>query len=275
MKPEAINWIASYPKSGNTWVRLFLNAYTLGELDINCNSGVTLFDTQPYLVNVVSPHHQLDYETSYYLRPAILLHLMVSRRYTPTMVKTHWANVTIGGVTAIPRPLTQSAVYLVRDPRDVCVSFSRHLGKSIDNTIVELSNKENVLVDPEIRMGTWLTSWSNHVETWDRDFVTTIRYEDLKRDPEQGFAEILKTFKIKRNVQKIRKAIRLTNIERLKSQEKKSGFIEIGKQEKFFGQGSGWKDELTDKQANRIVEDHKDMMKKYGYLDNKVLRRVV
>jgi len=172
--------------------------------------------------------------------------------------------VVIGGITAIPRPLTRKAVYLVRDPRDICVSFSRHLGQSIDETIRGMADMNNVLASHS--MGSWLTSWSNHVETWDRDFVTIIRYEDLKSNPEESFTKILETFGITVDQDKVRKAIELCDISRLRKQESEEDFIEIGNQDKFFGQGKGWKTELTSEQAKRVESDHKVMMEQYGYI---------
>lgn len=265
--PEFANWLASYPKSGNTWARMFLNAYTLGDIDINRNASVTLFDGDTYTYNAISPHPLNDMrpETTIYLRQAALLHMMVGRKYAPTIIKTHSANIEAGGVVMIPRPLTRKAVYLVRDPRDVACSYAKHIGCSIDESIVSMNNMGNVMMGREVAIPTWLTSWSNHVETWERDFVTRIRYEDLKEDPRSGFTQVLDTFGIKLNKPRLGKAIRLCDIDRLKKQEEKEGFIEIGKQEKFFGQGKGWKNELTDSQARRIEEDHGEVMEGLGY----------
>jgi hypothetical protein len=265
LRPEFANWLASYPKSGNTWVRLFLNAYVIGALDINCNAGVTLYDCDEYTSHSLSPHTLKDMppETSIYLRPAVLLHLLYARKYAPTIIKTHSANVVIGGITMIPRPLTRKAVYLVRDPRDVCASFSKHLDITVDEAVAKMANPDTVLYRDGL--GTWITDWSNHVKTWQRDFVTTIRYEDLKADPEKYFQIILETFGITPNAKKIRKAIRLCDIGRLKKQEAKSGFIEKGKSDLFFGQGKGWKNELTEKQARRVEEDHGTEMELLGY----------
>jgi hypothetical protein len=171
----------------------------------------------------------------------------------------------MGGVTMIPRPITRKAIYIVRDPRDVVSSYARHLGEPVDDTITTMNCMESMMISKEFAIGTWITSWSNHVKTWERDFVTRIRYEDLKDDPQHGFSEILKTFGIKVNKPRLNKAIRLCNLGRLKKQEAKDGFIEKGNQARFFGQGKGWKNELTDKQARRIEEDHGEVMEELGY----------
>lgn len=269
--PEYANWLASYPKSGNTWVRLFLNAYTFGHLDIN-GTGVTRWDCDIYTYNAISPYPISDMrpETIIYLRHAALLHLMVGKNFSPIIFKTHTADINIGGVATVPRPLTRAAVYLVRDPRDVCVSFAKHLDLSIDETIGKMSNVHNVVKSPDSGIGTWLTTWSGHVTSWDKDFVTCIKYEDLKADPEIQFTRILKAFGIKLDKRRLKKAIRLCDIEQLKKQEAKQKFIEIGKQDKFFGQGKGWQNELSDDQARRIESDHREVMEKHGYLQSNV-----
>jgi len=190
---------------------------------------------------------------------------MTNRMSIPTIVKTHVANIELGTVRMIPPPLTNKAVYLVRDPRDVCVSFAKHLNKTIDETILYMDNRDFMIFREGSKVASPLTTWSTHVESWERDFVTVIKYEDLKNNPEENFAKILDTFGIKIDKQKLKKSIRLCEIERLKKQEEKQKFIEIGKQDKFFGQGTGWVNTLTEKQIKRIEEDHGEIMQKYGY----------
>lgn len=267
--PEYANWLASYPKSGNTWARLFLNAYMFGALDINNHGAFTLYDCDIHTHNVVSPHPLTDMrpETVIYLRHAALLHMMCGRKYAPTIIKTHSANVEVGGVHMIPKPLTRKAVYLVRDPRDVAVSFARHTGVTVDQAITAMDNDMNMLQSEKLPIGAWISSWSTNVTSWEKDFVTRIRYEDLKENPVDCFSIMLDTFGIKVNKQKVRKAVKLCDINRLKKQEAKAGFFEIGKQDKFFGQGNGWENELTEKQARRIEEDHNEVMKQMGYLN--------
>jgi hypothetical protein len=145
------------------------------------------------------------------------------------------------------------------------VSYARHLGTTVNQTINTLGEMTAVSINSGSSIQTWLTSWSNHVETWERDFVTRIRYEDLKSDPVDTFTTVLNAFSIKTNKQRIRKSVRLCDIERLKKQEAKKKFTELGNQDKFFGQGKGWKEELTDKQVRHIEEDHGEVMEKLGY----------
>ena len=266
--PDPCYWLASYPKSGNTWVRMLLAAYKSGALDINANSNVTQYDCDNYTWNSLSPVplSHVNAETAVFLRPAVLLHLLYSRKSRPTIIKTHNARMRAAGVELIPPELTAGAVYLVRDPRDVVSSFARHLGKTVDEAITSMAEEYNKLVLPEVAIASWLTTWSHHARTWMKEDVTVVRYEDLKTHTEEQFIRILHGLRLKVNLPRVRKAIRLCNIEALKRQEQKAGFIEKGVQDKFFGQGKGWREELTEKQARRIEEDHGEMMRELRYL---------
>lgn len=265
--PPRVNWLASFPKSGNTWVRLFLHAYHTGTCDINWNTTTILHDAALDFYNVVSryPVTEMKPETLMFYRHAVLLHMAIAPSVNPRVIKTHSVNGEFAEIKLIPTALTRSAVYMIRDPRDVCVSFSKHTGTSYAETLLKMNTPEFMLVSNENPVPVLIGSWSDHVKSWENDYTKIIRYEDLKEDPERYFSEILEVYGLKVNKQKLRKAIRLTDIERLKKQEEKQPFHEKGKHEKFFGQGSGWENELSEKQIRRIEEDHSEVMKKYGY----------
>jgi len=247
---------------------MLLNAYKTGAIDINANANVTQYDCDAYIWNALSPYPltEMKEETSVFLRPAVLLHLLYSTKTRPIIIKTHNARMRAAGVELIPPEMTAGAVYLVRDPRDVVSSFAKHLGKTVDECITSMAEEYNKLVRPGVAIGSWLTTWSHHARTWMKEDATVVRYEDLKADTEGQFRRILEGFRIKVNTPRLRKAVRLCDLERLKKQEAKAGFVEKGLQDKFFGQGKGWQNELTEKQARRIEEDHGEVMKELGYL---------
>jgi len=247
-------------------VRLLLSAYRYGALDINANASCTQYDCDEYTYNSLSPYPLTDMlpETVVFLRHAVLLHLMASRRTKPTIIKTHNANIRAGDVDLIPASMTAGAVYLIRDPRDVAVSFARHTAMTIDQAITSMNEDENLL-RTKLPIASWLTTWSRHVRSWCKQDVKVVRYEDLKDFTADEFGVILDAFKIKKNKQRISKAVRLCEIDRLRKQEQKKKFIEIGQQDKFFGQGAGWQNELTENQVRRIEMDHGEVMQDYGY----------
>jgi aryl sulfotransferase len=266
--PQPCFWLASYPKSGNTWVRLLLNAYSLGAVHINANANLTAYDCNDYLWQALAPHAITDMrvETVMFLRHAVLLHILYGHTHRPIIIKTHNARLKFNGIELIPPDLTAGGVYLVRDPRDVVVSFSRHLGQTIDETLAVMDIDSNRLVRPGTGIASILSSWSRHVRSWvDAEGTVVVRYEDLITDTAKELSRIIKAFRLRVNDEKVSSAVEMCKMERLKQQEEESSFIEIGKQEKFFGQGKGWQNELTEKQARRIKEDHAEVMERFGY----------
>ena len=267
MNLMAASWLASYPKSGNTWVRMLLTAYHLGALDINSNATFSQHDTNVYLYNVVSPTilTNLEPEQVLYLRNAVLMHIASSAKYNPNVVKTHCANIRVDGVELIPAKLSSQSVYIVRDPRDVAVSFAKHTGGDVETTIANMNIKENLLRNIGSPVVSWLSTWSNNVKSWDVKGCTRIKYEDMKEDTYAQFVRIIEGFGMPFDEGRARKAVELCELDRLKKQEEKNGFIENGNQDKFFGQGKGWQNELTENQVRKIEIDHGEMMESLGY----------
>jgi len=266
-KPPGIFWLASYPKSGNTWVRMFLNAYHTGVCNINLKFIANASDIKPAEYHAVAKTDLKDLPQEYlfFYRQAALLNMALSSDFSPNIIKTHSMNGSINEVATIPTALTDSAVYLIRDPRDVVVSYAKHMNRTIDESIVALATPSSMITEPNVvTCPVWIGSWTNNVVSWEqREYTTMIRYEDLLVDPEEGFAQILKTFRTKVVKRKLRRAIKLSSLEELMKQEDKKGFVEKKNQERFFGGGEGWRNVLTEEQARRIEADHRSVMEKY------------
>ncbi len=68
---------------------------------------------------------------------------------------------------------------------------------------------------------------------------------------------------------RLRRAIRFSSFETLARQERERGFIEQSKSnEQFFrkGQVGDWRSALTEAQVERVIENHRDVMRDFGYL---------
>lgn len=227
-------WLASYPKSGNTWVRMFLNAYITGfPPDFSSAFQYVMTDLfQPwYQATTTIPLPDLNPIMSLYLRPAVLVNLTSLGPARDSVLKTHHANVTFDDIPIIPPKLTRGAIYIVRDPRSVLPSFAAHMGTTMATAVGMMNNDEQIISPPDYR-GTFhvLMSWSNHVISWleeTRFPVTVVKYEDMKADPEKMFTRILTGLGIE-NIDKdrMKKAIDDTSFEKLKAQEEKAGFVE-------------------------------------------------
>lgn len=268
---KKIWWLASYPKSGNTWLRLFLSAYGTGRLNINQPTHST-GDLNSYWYTTTSPK-QLKELTPYEMvvvRQAALLHLVTVSPLKPLAVKTHNVNGMIDEMRFIPPGMTAGAIYIIRDPRDVAVSYAEHMGQTIDQAIENMERPTTTLSNDD---GLWhmIGDWSSHVRSWATEtaFKTSVvRYEDLLVKPEEKFARIMEIFGGPTDEARLKKAVLDVAFANCKRQEKEKGFEEKKHSKLFFARGKNgnWQDVLSDKQVDRIERVHGEMMKRFGYL---------
>ena len=272
-------WLASYPKSGNTWLRVFLSNYfsdlssplTINALSLNLrandNSLLEKFaDIEP---------SDLNFKELLQLRSDVFKELSLKSN-KKVFLKIHDAfQDKEEKIPFIPKENTFGIIYLIRNPLDVAVSFSHHEGKPIDEIINFMADEEAVLgnnhsgyhrLSPEK-----LTSWSSHVNSWTNSGIRLllVRYEDLLENPYSAFQKVAHFIDGKVSPEKLEKAIRFSDFSFLQKQEEKEGFKEKNmKTLKFFrkGKSGGWKKELNKEHINQIIKNHDSVMKKYGYL---------
>jgi hypothetical protein len=266
--PQYINWLASYPKSGNTWVRAFLEHYEHGFVDIN-KMGLVFGDERIYYFQAVSaqPFHSFDLYQWALVRPAaLMMYLNMNPRMERLILKTHNCYATVGEVPLFPPLISGPSVYLIRNPIDVIPSFARHTGNTIEDMLMFMGDSRHSFSGSKEKSTLigFLSSWDNHVKTWSQVQDTiVVKYEDLKENPEYWFTEILKQFGYEVNKTKVLESIEAVKLEKLQEQEKAVGFNEAGRNDIFFG---GTKEKLTPKQIDKVIEKFGDTMQKYGYL---------
>lgn len=271
-----IRWIASYPKSGNTWLRLFLQAYASPiQFDINKRLKGHIQDTGDEYLERVSPVplEELTQQEFIALRGAVFVHMM--REHDPLNLKTHCANATFDNLLPlIPPSLTERAIYMIRDPRDVAVSYASHLGQTIDEVIDFMSNTEASTTRKKGPLQPLLT-WSQHVRSWTtmkplKFPIFVLSYEGLIANTKAAFRKVLEFMEEEIDELRLARAIELTSFANLAKLESEHGFDANSQhQEHFFRRGvaGGWRDALTSAQAKRIEDDHGDVMKTWHYLE--------
>lgn len=274
---KKIYWLASYPKSGNTWIRMFINAFmTKFPLNINSAYQYVTGDLRPAILQLTCAEkiENLSHSEQYLYRPAMLLNALKLAPTHTICLKTHSAKVAVDGIHAIPLPISEKAIYLVRDPRDVVISLSHHLGYTIDETIEFMNTPNQGGELQEVKLVHILLTWSGHVESWtiknDNLPYVAIKYEDLLINT-TIFHEILKLLNlqlINDYEERFDLAVKETHFKNLQKLENKHGFIEKGVRDKFFrvGKAEQWKKVLTRKQVDTIISHHREVMTYFGYI---------
>jgi aryl sulfotransferase len=271
-------WLASYPKSGNTWLRLLLASCLNGgrPVDINAipvGSGLA-FDRAAFDERLGVAAADLAIDDVLALK-ADALRAEVADIEPPLFLKTHDARLHLpGGEWTVPPDITRGAVYLIRDPRDIAPSLARHLGYELDRTIDFMARPARMAqtrraLPPQLPQ-VW-SDWSGNVESWltAAPFPAfVVRYEKLRAAPEETLVDILGALDLPQPRQVVRDAVAATALDKLRAQEAAEGFSEAHLSTPFFGAGrvGGWKKLLTPVQASRIEADHGVTMRRLGYL---------
>lgn len=263
---DVIHWLASYPKSGNTWARMLLTAYHYDGVIPSINDTPSTGDSAEvfYQAASIRPLSQLSPAERVLIRNAALLNMVAMCRYRPVVVKSHHANCQMFGVRMIPPEMTASAVYVVRDPRKVAPSFASHFGKTLDEAIETMSAQDEMICPESVEQ--YLASWDLHVQSWaGKDTgATLIKYEDMEKDPADALERMLVTYNIKLDPVRIDRAVLAADISKLRAQEAEAGFNEASAKAggNFF---SAKKETLTTAQTLRIENNHCDTMSSMGY----------
>jgi aryl sulfotransferase len=271
-----IVWLASYPSSGSTWLRVLLqNIMQSDGPDANINK----LDQTGSLVSRLWLDDQLGLDTSDMSNSelAALRHdimRLVARGPNLAFVKTHDSRASAGFVAEH----SKAVVYIVRNPLDVCHSYAAHMGCDIDSAISCMADNDHVLTErptllrPLLRQH--LGSWSDHVVGW-LDYtacpVLTVRYEDLHIAPRATIASVLAAIGIPASTSVVDNAIQSSSFKRLAQQEAENGFREKPTAAKRFfrlGAAEAWREILTLEQVERVVAEHGPMMLRLGYIDS-------
>lgn len=275
---NSIVWLASYPKSGNTWTRIFLANYLMNAdrpVPINQVHRFAMGDSIPRMYNMVAGREidVHDYTLTLQLRDRVLQGI-VANKADINFVKTHNINSIAFGTKLIPRKYTRSAIYIIRNPLDMLISYARHYGLTHEATARSIGHPHNSNEADPTSVTTFLGGWSDHVRSWSSETafpVLTVRYEDMLEKPEDSFASMLEHIGMPADPERLQKAIRFASFDEVSKQEAEAGFVETSpKTGRFFasGQSGQWQSELDPGIARRVKRDHRKTMKKYGYLDD-------
>jgi Sulfotransferase domain len=266
-------WLASYPKSGNTWLRAFLHNFLLqpqAPHSINALTDISVVECAAVFFGgsgtALSPRDVQKF------RPVVQQRL-AALQPGPVFVKTHNANLILHDVPLCSPELTAGAIYVVRDPRDVAVSYSAYTGRGIDEIIAFMADPRAANRGTEAQVFEFLSSWSEHARSWvGAKNRLLLRYEDLLADPEAAFGRVARFLGPGAPAERLRRAIAFSDFSVLATQERDSGYRAHGTtaQTAFFRAGTSgqWRDVLSSAQTQAIIAAHGEVMRSFGYLAN-------
>jgi hypothetical protein len=277
-----IVWLASYPKSGNTWFRVFLaNIMSNSEIPADINE---LFDS-----TIASNRQVFDETTGFSASDLTLKEIEKLRPYVYDSIAEKSSGLTFMKIhdafiyTSEGRPLVSEnagfkAIYIIRNPLDVAVSLAHHLSVPMDKAVENICNESFSFCNHVDRLHNQLEqrllSWSSHVLSWTGQKllpIKVLRYEDMLNNTFQTFTDALKFIGIEKTENEILKSIRFSSFDELQKQESLKGFKEKSPgPESFFrkGRNGTWHEELQANHVSKIISKHSILMKKYGYIDN-------
>lgn len=260
---QRIIWLASFPKSGNTWLRSFLAQYFMPEgkaPDINSLKQFTTADVRQDFFDRAAGRRFEAADFDDWLRTRVkAVRLIAASKTGHHFVKTHCQVQRIGPIDVIDPAVTAAAIHVIRNPFDVAPSYARHLAISVDEAIDKMLSPQ-ALNATETRIFEIVGRWDDHAASWQGAKglpLHAMRYEDMKADTERAFRGLLSFLQAPVKDGQLRRAIRATSFEALRKQEDTQGFVEKpAGMDRFFakGQAGAWREDLTPAQVARLRE---------------------
>ena len=278
-----IIWIASYPKSGNTWIRSFLAAYYFckdGVFDIQNLSKIEDYPNKQFFKDIVK-----DGEIHKHWEES---QINICKNKKIKFLKTHNSLIKAFGNDFTQPKYSLGVIYIIRDPRNVITSVKNHNDfKSYDEAFKFMKNENAVLSDykhlKNYAKTTIINSWRINYQSWlQNNFYRrmTIKYEDMVANPEQTFRDLIVfvnticRFNDNFDLNKFNNAMKSTNFKKLQNLEEQGKFsenvysIKDKKKRKFFYQGpkNDWKINLNKELVEQMNHYYKEDLKKFNYV---------
>ena len=273
-----IIWIASYPKSGNTWVRTIISSMLFssdGQFKMSLLKKIPQFPREAHFREVTERYSDIEEVCKHW----ITAQEKVNQEKKIFFFKTHNANIKIANYSFTNKKNTLATIYIVRDPRNLVSSIANHFkmtNEKAKNFLIEnralkqsIDGKEGVI--------TPITDWGDHYKSWTKhnDNLLLIKYENLIDNIDKEIIriyEFLKNYMVLHiNENKIKKIIETTEFGQLQKLEKEGNFDEYKNREKEFnffykGPENNWKNNIAKNISDEIENKYRDTMRNLRYL---------
>ena len=271
-----IIWLASYPKSGNTLLRSMLTAYLFdkeGKFKFDLLDKIKQFPNKEIFKNLgidTSNNNEI-------IKNSIKAQNSFNKRESVGFIKTHNMLYNFNKNNPFTNlDNTLGVIYIVRDPRNVLLSYAHHLDQSVEETAKFITMGKGNGIDI---MGNWSENYLSWKILKKYNRYLLIKYEDLTSKKEEIFLKILEfIFSLRKSnlaidQSKINNVLSTTSFDNLKDFEKKNGFIESktdknGKKIPFFHTGAqrNWSEHLSKNSILKIEKTFEKEMKEPNYL---------
>jgi len=278
-----IIWIASFPKSGNTLVRAMLTSLIYsedGNFNVNLLKKIDQYPQSHHFKGLTNKFNDIDELSKFWIISQDKLNLDKKIKF----FKTHHLRCGIGNYTFTNSKNTIGTIYIVRDPRDVIISFAQHHSLSIEEAKIAMFAPNAYTApergkNPDLALRTLTGSWSDHYNSWTKNNknLLFIKYENLIKNKKSELLRIIKFInnfiKIPISETKINNCINSTTFKSMKKYEEKGIFEETSfdkndKKIKFFNYGKegNWKNVLSKELVLNIEKKFQKEMKELEYI---------
>jgi len=272
--------IASWPKSGNTWLRSQLTQYiSKTEIDLNNMASMVPIDSAKSLWKEYLGMDVSEVKGKDIFAHRSSMYATLDQKLGPKkrlFLKSHSANVAIKGQHNFNLDAIGKIVHIVRNPFDVLPSFANHMGLPVDKAWKSMQSKALALNESDKQYSEFISSWEYHTQSFlallpKKDKYLMIRYEDMKLRPITTFNKVIEFVGIKQDENKIIDSIWKSKFENLKSREEESGFKEAPSGRTFFRSGKigAFKDQIPEDIMAEMTEKYAGLMKTLGYQFNR------